>query len=379
MLYIGGDRLENDRILAAYALIGAKKIIRDVVNAVLDTFVDNLIISVAENEDSPLVDITDELKNAGWTVFNCPAFEKDNYMYCIHCTFKDFDDHQFRLSVISNQEDVVLEIVGDESLIDEESSTPPFYGFADIIESNAYYNYGYRDGILDYRSILTRRVDQVQPMLEDIEGNDLVQFGIGDLYQGLDMAADTAEDVSEEDAEDDGSVIMVPSQELAEYAKEILERTDFDGRKIGEVILSNPIVSIDNEELVIAVMFTEYSPEEAEKGYIGRPTGVVMFDIQGNPIKIGLEKYMDENPGIKRIDGTEFPTAIENIEELDFSDQYYEEAYELLDTVRLGLLADDELDCESLEEYMDRVMNNVPESYRPFYYAISYMGKDTLA
>ena len=63
--------------------------------------------------------------------------------------------------------------------------------------------------------------------------------------------------------------------------------------------------------------------------------------------------------------------TIYNIEEYNGSEEYYEEAFKILDRCKESIMNEAKIDLAEYRKYLGKILRNVPENYRRFYLELS--------
>ena len=183
MLYLGCKDAGHGLIDASYGMLNSKGMERDFLSTVIDAMGKDITVVLTRRRGDEEIDVTEELECAGWKVYNCPAFKEDFYVCDVFRESQDVEDSLI-VTILSTDFGVQLIITGvaDE---DRDPRIPPFCNFVNTVENMAHHLKGIRDGIAVYR--LTFIGVGLKEELEAIEGNDIIQFGLGDLYQSMDI------------------------------------------------------------------------------------------------------------------------------------------------------------------------------------------------
>ena len=141
-------------------------------------------------------------------------------------------------------------------------------------------------------------------------------------------------------------------------------------------VVSYPVIYLEGDEYYLAVFITLYKEEEIKEGYLGRPTKWSFFDIDSGVLdkisyKIGELEVLDTNK-------KEFSSGLYNMkyniksdEEYDRSQEYYEEAFKILDRCKESIINEGKIDLAEYRRYLAKILKNVPENYRRFYLELS--------
>lgn len=130
---------------------------------------------------------------------------------------------------------------------------------------------------------------------------------------------------------------------------------------------SYPVIVQDNDEYLLAVFTFFFSKDDIEAGTVSRPTLWTTADIESGEIKAEYQAkdndFSDASYNVKY--------DIHSNKEYDTSKEYYEKAFEILDSVRKKILAEGVLDKTEYAKYMDMILANIPEEYKRFYIDLS--------
>ena len=130
---------------------------------------------------------------------------------------------------------------------------------------------------------------------------------------------------------------------------------------------SYPVIVQDNDEYLLAVFTFFFSKDDIEAGTVSRPTLWTTADIESGEIKAEYQAkdndFSDASYNVKY--------DIHSNKEYDTSKEYYEKAFEILDSVRKKILAEGVLDKTEYAKYMDMILANIPEEYKRFYNDLS--------
>ena len=62
---------------------------------------------------------------------------------------------------------------------------------------------------------------------------------------------------------------------------------------------------------------------------------------------------------------------IKSVEEYNGSEEYYEEAFKILDRCKESIMNEAKIDLAEYRKYLGKILRNVPENYRRFYLELS--------
>ena len=141
-------------------------------------------------------------------------------------------------------------------------------------------------------------------------------------------------------------------------------------------LISYPVIYLDGYEYYLAVFITLYK-EEIKEGYLGRPTKWAFFDIDSGALnkeisnKIGELEVLDTNEEEFSSSLYNIQYNIKSVEEYNGSEEYYEEAFKILDRCKESIMNEAKIDLAEYRKYLGKILRNVPENYRRFYLELS--------
>ena len=142
-------------------------------------------------------------------------------------------------------------------------------------------------------------------------------------------------------------------------------------------LISYPVIYLDGYEYYLAVFITLYKEEEIKEGYLGRPTKWAFFDIDSGALnkeisnKIGELEVLDTNEEEFSSSLYNIQYNIKSVEEYNGSEEYYEEAFKILDRCKESIMNEAKIDLAEYRKYLGKILRNVPENYRRFYLELS--------
>ena len=142
-------------------------------------------------------------------------------------------------------------------------------------------------------------------------------------------------------------------------------------------LISYPVIYLDGYEYYLAVFITLYKEGELKEGYLGRPTKWAFFDIDSGALnkeisnKIGELEILDTNEEEFSSSLYNIQYNIKSVEEYNGSEEYYEEAFKILDRCKESIMNEAKIDLAEYRKYLGKILRNVPENYRRFYLELS--------
>ena len=124
------------------------------------------------------------------------------------------------------------------------------------------------------------------------------------------------------------------------------------------------------------MFITLYKEGELKEGYLGRPTKWSFFDIDSGVLdkisyKIGELEVLDTNEEEFSSSLYNIQYNIKSVEEYNGSEEYYEEAFKILDRCKESIMNEAKIDLAEYRKYLAKILKNVPENYRRFYLELS--------
>ena len=130
---------------------------------------------------------------------------------------------------------------------------------------------------------------------------------------------------------------------------------------------SQPVLYLDNGTYYLAYFSFFFTKEDIEAGAVDRPTMWAIADIKTGEIVKEFET--------KERDFSDAPYDVKyNVRsdaQYDTSKEYYEKAFEILDSVRDKLINTGKLYRAEYQFYLDRILANIPKDYQRFYTDLS--------
>ena len=142
-------------------------------------------------------------------------------------------------------------------------------------------------------------------------------------------------------------------------------------------LISYPVIYLDGYEYYLAVFITLHKESEIKEGYLGRPTKWAFFDIDSGALnkeisnKIGELEVLDTNEEEFSSSLYNIQYNIKSVEEYNGSEEYYEEAFKILDRCKESIMNEAKIDLAEYRKYLGKILRNVPENYRRFYLELS--------
>lgn len=147
MFYLCNKRFEDGTICAAYGLLNAGGRQLNLVTSVLVMLADNASVAMTRNEGDIPIDVTCELKEAGWVAYDCLALEEGCFRYDVKFTPKRSEGSEMLISIYSIDGEVTIEVTGEYEDEFDDPCVQPFLPIVDAVENFAHYLEGYRVGV----------------------------------------------------------------------------------------------------------------------------------------------------------------------------------------------------------------------------------------
>ena len=130
---------------------------------------------------------------------------------------------------------------------------------------------------------------------------------------------------------------------------------------------SYPVLYYENEKYYLACFVFFFTREDIETGKVGRPTVWAITDIEIG--KIIEERQTKE----KEFSDTAYDVKYDAHADGDYdtSKQYYEKAFNILDSVRSKIIGDGKFCKEDYQYYLNMILANIPKEYQRFYTDLS--------
>lgn|GEM_PF-2125321 len=132
--------------------------------------------------------------------------------------------------------------------------------------------------------------------------------------------------------------------------------------------VSQPVLRYQDGKYYLAVFVFFYNSDDIKSGMVRRPCMWVLADLATGDI-------------VKRFDtrdDLEFSNAPYDIKynirsdtKFDTSKEYYDKAFRLLDSVRIDLLTGKEFSTGMYNDYLEKIVANIPDEYKRFYIDLS--------
>ena len=118
-----------------------------------------------------------------------------------------------------------------------------------------------------------------------------------------------------------------------------------------------------NGTYVLAAFIYYFTPQELQTQMMSRPTEWLVLDfVSGLP----KHKYLCSEREFSPAPHDEtYSFALDK--ECDLSPEYYREAYNLLDEVRINYMKTGKMDLKHYKKYLTAILENTPESYHRFF------------
>lgn len=149
-------------------------------------------------------------------------------------------------------------------------------------------------------------------------------------------------------------------------ANSIIQREVLGGKKTPHST-SYPVIYNENNKYYLAVFIFFYTREDIEAGEIKRPSKWAIADIETGEI---IKEYET-----KEKDFSEAPYDVKyNVRseaQYDTSEQYYEDVFAILDSVRSKIISDGKFYKGEYQYYLNKILANIPDEYQRFYIDLS--------
>ena len=154
--------------------------------------------------------------------------------------------------------------------------------------------------------------------------------------------------------------------QISALVNRYLQSAVLEGKKVPHST-SNPVIIDDEGKYYLAVFVFFYSREDIEAGVVERPTMWAVADIETGEV---IKEY-----DTKEKDFSDAPYDVKyNVRsdaKYDTSKEYYDKAFEILDSVREKLISTGKLYKAEYQAYLDRILANIPKDYQRFYRDLS--------
>lgn len=130
---------------------------------------------------------------------------------------------------------------------------------------------------------------------------------------------------------------------------------------------SQPLIYFDKGKFYLAAFAFFYTKDNAKNGVVDRPIAWALADIETGEI---IKKYETKEK--------DFSDASYNVKyslrpdgKYDLSTEYYNKAFEILDSVRKKIINGETFPKEEYKRYLKAILANVPKEYQRFYTDLS--------
>lgn len=130
---------------------------------------------------------------------------------------------------------------------------------------------------------------------------------------------------------------------------------------------SQPVIYEENGKYYLAVFVFFFNRGDIEAGAVDRPTVWAIANLEtGEIIKEyeTKEKDFSDAPYDKKYN-------VRSDKKYDTSKEYYDRAFDILDSVRKKLIKEHHLYKAEYQYYLDKILANIPEKYQRFYTDLS--------
>lgn len=139
-----------------------------------------------------------------------------------------------------------------------------------------------------------------------------------------------------------------------------------DGKKVPHST-SQPVIYQENGKYYLAVFVFYFNRQDIEAGAVDRPTLWAIADMETGEIL--------ERRDTKKHDFSDASYDVKyNVRadsEYDTSKEYFDRAFAILDSVRHKLIATGEFHAEEYQDYLNKIIANIPKAYQRFYLDLS--------
>ena len=143
MFYLGSKRLDEDNISAAYGLLNAEGRQHSLLMATIVLLAKDPFVEVIRRAGEEPVDVTKELAESRWDVYDCPALKGDCFCYNAYFELKNEKDFFMMLSIFTTDEGVRIQVTGNRDDGSDDPRIHPFMPMVDAVENFAHYLEGY--------------------------------------------------------------------------------------------------------------------------------------------------------------------------------------------------------------------------------------------
>ena len=153
-----------------------------------------------------------------------------------------------------------------------------------------------------------------------------------------------------------------------------IQRIILDGTKTPHRT-SYPVIYKENDRYYLAVFVFFFTADDIRTGQVDRPTMWAIADIETGEIierQYTKEKeFSNASYDIKYDIRSDNEYDIRSNDKYDISEEYYEKAFSILDSVREKIITEGVFDKTEYAKYMDMILVNIPEEYKRFYVDLS--------
>lgn len=130
---------------------------------------------------------------------------------------------------------------------------------------------------------------------------------------------------------------------------------------------SQPVIFCEDNKYYLAVFVFFYTREDIQSGMIERPAVWAIADMETGEI---INEYKCREKDFSDAD-FEKKYNVRSDKKYDTSKAYYEATFSILDTVRSHLIVSGEIDRINYQEYLEKILANIPDDYQKFYRDLS--------
>lgn len=192
---------------------------------------------------------------------------------------------------------------------------------------------------------------------------DKVLIYFGTAGQKMIISRDTLKSITE--SPDNENIRKAPLT-AAEINRK-LQQTVLNNLKVPHG-MSQPVLRYQDRKYYLAVFVFFYNSDDIKSGMVRRPCMWVLADLATGDIV----KRFDTRDDLEFSDAPyDIKYNIRSDTKYDTSKEYYDKAFRLLDSVRIGLLTGKEFSKEMYNDYLEKIVANIPDEYKRFYRDLS--------
>lgn len=132
--------------------------------------------------------------------------------------------------------------------------------------------------------------------------------------------------------------------------------------------VSQPVLRYQDGKYYLAAFVFFYNSDDIKSGMVRRPCMWVLADLATGDIV----KRFDTRDDMEFSDAPyDIKYNIRSDTKYDTSKEYYDKAFRLLDSVRINLLTGKEFSKGMYNDYLEKIVTNIPDEYKRFYRDLS--------